>query len=269
MKKILASAAILALIFTSCSKKNETVTTTTPTTSAKVFLIAKDSSYSTDPSQTRVQLFEFNASKKLVKVKKKFGTSGTFNFYDSIYYNADGKISKVVGWEIGKVNENNILTYIYAGNNLTKVNSKGTNSDASTYEANTNYTYTAAGKIFSIKNEKVTGTVQNAGDIPDLDSISFTGDNLTGGKIFLQGFSVGVIITYDLTAVNPYYGLNLANDFISMFSKNNALKAYAVIDPSSPLVNNTYTYENTRVKTMVSTDKGGGVRTTVFSYQEL
>lgn len=232
-------AIALAFAISSCNGTNDP-------NPDQTFLLVKDSTYYplSSASSTEVRLFAYNSNKKLVRVQYRWGTNTYFGQRDTIIYNANGQVSMVLThyFQPTAIILLQANTYSYTNGILTSVNEVSTNPNQS-YDRTRTFTYT---------NEKLSAqTVVYASGTPvddgpgDLTNIVFVGNNVSTGV--LDGKDP-VTVTVDLTAPNPYYGLNFdSKDFINMFCQNNILKAYKTNTPLSLLENCSYTYSNGRV----------------------
>ncbi len=282
-KKILLSALVIGVLYTSCSKDESSPAPTaggggggggnpTPTTT---YVIAQDSTYdNANTNNTQVRIFEFNSSKKLVKVSYKWGTSTTFNQWDTVYYNAGGKVSKVERYSTGNPVANMVNNYTYVGNDLTLVNESGIDNNSNAYTRTRTFTY-SAGKAISQNVVYTVGSGNNGGP-ENINSITYSGGNMASANIELDlgnGLQwVPITLTSSTTAANPYYGLNYSSDdFLNLFNPNNVLKAYVTAFPNDPnylFVDNSYTYSNGRVATITDSSQGNS-RITFITYQGL
>lgn len=264
--KLILSSLVIGALFSSCKKEETTPDPGTgggtPTTT---YLISTDSTTDGNVSNTQVRAFTFNSSKKVVKVKYKYGTSTTFDSYDTVSYNTSGQVSKVEQFNIGNSIASETNTYNYTTGQLTSVNESGTNSNGA-YVRTRTFSYTS-GKITAQTVVYTTGS--GTGEPENITSIGYTGNNMTSASIDIGGTIYPVTVTYDLTAGNPYYGLNYdASDFINMFSQNNILKAYVTAIPTQIFADFSYTYTNGRVATYTDVAQTTP-RTTYVSYQAL
>jgi len=261
--KLFFSLLILASVFYSC-KKSDSGTTTIPT---PVYGIAKDSMYTSTANQTTVREYDYNTNKQLIRVRFKYGTSTTYNQRDTIIYNSSGQIASVLTFQSGSSTAQQTDTYNYTSGILTSVNETGTNNNGA-YAFTRTYT-DSAGKLNSVTINYTSGTnTQNNGP-QNIKYITYSSNNMN--KAYLVGYGAATA-TADLTAPNPYYGLNYnSSDFIDMVNQNNILTAYLTAMPSTLLVSNTYTYANGRVATINSAATQGNstASTTVITYKTL
>jgi len=265
-KKTLLTALVIGALFASCSKDESTPTpaagggggggTPPPTTT---YLISQDSTYNnTNIYDTKVRKFEYNSNKKLVKVMYKWGTSTTFNEYDTIYYNTNGQVSKVERYLVGIPTATTVNTYTYLLNNLIAVLEVGINNNGP-YTRTRSFTY-SGGKAISQNVDYTVGSNSNGGP-ENIKSITYSGNNVSSANIYMDmgaGFQwIPITLTSSTTAPNPYYGLNYdSEDFINLFNQNNILKAYITASPTDIFVDNTYTYSNGRVATIDDASEG-------------
>lgn len=253
MKQLVYFASALLLTVIACQKDDESTSLT--------YVISRDSIYNGNANDNRVSLYEYNSSKKLVKVQYKYGTSNYFNGHDTLYYNGSGQVSKVESYYNGASGAISTSLFTYSSGVLTAVAETGTN-DKGPFALTRTYSY-SAGKLSAITTVYITGS-SNSNDSPDnISEIVFTGDNITSLNLAGQGI---VKATYDLTATNPYSGLNNTEDFINLFCKNNILKAFLVSNPSQVFVDNTYTYVDGRVSTITDVSQTPA-RTTKITYK--
>ena len=237
MKQLVYFASALLLIVTACQKDDESTSST--------YVISKDSTYNGNTSQTMVRLYEYNSSNRLVRVQYKIGTSSTYEAHDTIYYNGDSRVSKVETYVNGKDAAWVVAVYSYSSGVLSSVYEVGTN-DNGPYSLTRTYTYTGD-KLSALSTAYTIGSNPN-GPPDNFTDVIFTGSNITSVNLTGQGV---ITASYDLTATNPYYGLNYKTDyFINLFSKNNILKAYLISDPAKVFVDNAYTYIDGRVATV-------------------
>lgn len=288
--KFLFATLIFGAFFTSCSKDDSSPTpaasgggggTPTPTTT---YLIAQDSTYdNSNINNTQVRLFEFNSSKKLVRVQYKWGTSTTFNQWDTVYYNVSGKVSKVEKYNTGNSSAQVTNIYNYTGSDLTSVNESGIQyvDSSGTYVPHAfarirSFTY-SGGKVISQSIVYTVGSGSSNGGPENINSMVYTNNNLSSANIQMDMGSglqwYPITITNSSTAPNPYYGLNYDSaDFINLFNQNNITQVSITGPPAITLFVDTYTYLNGRVATIVDTDltsTPNRIRTTYITYQAL
>lgn len=246
-----------SISISSC-KKDDKNSSNSPVPTTKT-VISMDSSYNGNVNETQVRYFDYNSSKKLVKVSYKWGTNTSINEYDTVYYNTSGQVSKV---ERINVNTSSVIEtsiFNYTSGILSSVNETGTNNNGP-FVRTRNFTYTS-GKLSALSVTYTTGS--GTGEPEDFTGIVFTGNNMTSADLTGIG---NVTVTFETTALNPYYGLNYEpSDFINMFCQNNILKAYVTALPTIVFVDNTYTYSNGRVATIVDASNSPS-RTTVLTY---
>jgi hypothetical protein len=247
--KLILSVALFAIAFASCKKKETTTpdepTTTTGSTTggtpSTVFLISRDSTSNGTTTNDQVRKFEYNSSKKLLRVWYKQGT-GAFNSRDTVVYNTSGHVSKVERFNTGSSVASTSNVYNYVAGVLTTVNETGNNG--APFVRTRTFTYTA-GKLSAQTIVYTTGAV--SGGPSDITNIVFNGNNMSTANLTGIG---AVTLTSSTTAPNPYYGLNFnTDDFINMFNQNNILQAYLTATPAQMFENSTYTYLNGRVAT--------------------
>lgn len=254
MKKTLILSALAAATFLSSCKKDEDKAVVP----SILTVVASDSSVSSD--HTEVKTYSYNANKKVVKVLIKYITSSyTSESYDTIYYNSDGKVSKVEnrGVYSGEVFINRTQELTYTGGNLSMMIDSYSNwrkSASSSNSDTTKYSY-VNGKLFKV----------DMGEGEVIDSITFVSNNIASAVY--QGMKI--IVTSDLTAPNPYVNTMYSpQDFLSFANANNVLKAYAELKPEVPLENNSYTYSNGKVLTKTENSEEGN-KTIHFKYKDL
>lgn len=253
--KIIFSVLALGALISSCKKEEtttaitKTVTTNTVTVNPNLtYLISKDSShYGGSAGNSKVRLFEYNNSKKLVRVKYKNGTAKTYSDYDTIYYNNAGQISKVETYATGSVTAKAINVYHYTADFLTTVDETGTNGNGAYVRTRT---FAGSGKVVSeMTVEYTTGSGPNTLESPDgISSVQFSSNNISSLSSTSEG-PYYIVVTADKTAPNPYYGLNYkSDDFFNMFNPNNILKM--VLAGSTTIADYSYTYANGRVSSI-------------------
>jgi hypothetical protein len=198
----------------------------------------------------QVRKFEYNSSKQLVRVSYKSGTSINYDYRDTIYYNTSGQVSKVENYLTGNSVAQSTDVFNYVAGVLTSVTESSSN-----YLRTRTFTY-ASGKLSA---QTVTYTSgNNTGGIENINSIIFTGNNIT--SLDLVGYGP-TTLTWE-TTTNPYYGLNFeSSDFINMFCANNIKSAFLTASPTTIFVDNTYTYASGRVATIID-----GGNTTYLTY---
>ena len=264
--KFLCSVLVLSAFIFSCKKKDTTPDPNTGGggTPAPTYVISKDSTYDGTANNTQVRIFEYNSNKKLVKVKQKYGTMAAFNNWDTIIYNNSGQVAKVESYTSGLSAAQKTCTYTFTGGYLANVVEAGKN-DSGAYVRTRNFTY-VSGKLSAVSLTYTTGKDDKNGGPSNMTAIVFNGNNISSAD--LTGYGV-VTITSDLTAANPYYGLYFdSEDFINLFNQNNILKAYLAATPTQIFVDNTYTYADGRVATVVDASQSPA-RTTVITYKSL
>jgi hypothetical protein len=248
--KFIFLVVIAATLFASCKKSGSSTPTLT-------YLISQDSATDgVNMNNNLIRHFAYNSSKKLVKVSYEYGTSGNFNQYDTVYYNGNGTVSKVERYN-GSLYATNL--YNYTSGLLTSVNESGTN-DSGAYVRNRAYTY--SGNKLASQSLVYSVGVSDQNGPENIDSIVYSGNNFS--TAYLQDMSTGVTLTFDVTAPNPYYGLNFdSNDFLDMFNPNNITEAYATATPSTIFLHDTYTYSSGRVATITDLTQSPSYVTTI------
>lgn len=255
MKPMVYSVLALMLAVTACQKDDETTSST--------YVISKDSTYNGNANQTMVRLYEYNSSKKLIRVQYKIGTSSTYEAHDTIYYDGNGRVSKVETYVNGTIEAWTVAVYSYTSGLLSSVYEVGRN-DNGAYSLTRTFTY-SGGKLSTLSTAYAIGSSPN-GPPDNFTEVTFTGNNITSVNQTGQGV---ITATYDVTASNPYYGLNYKTDyFINLFSQNNILKAYLVSNPTKVFVDNAYTYIDGRVSTVTDSAQDPAV-TTKITYKPL
>ena len=259
MKSKLFILGIIIIASISSCKKDDKKTNNTPGSTVTTVL-SIDST--TDGTNIWVKYFDYNSSKKLAKVSYKWGGGATVSEYDTIYYNVSGQISKVETYNVSTSALIGACIYNYTSGVLSSTVETGTNGNGA-YERTRTFTYTS-GKVSAINVVYTTGA--GSGEPENFSNVVFTGNNITSAD--LTGFG-NVTVTYETTATNPYFGLNYdPSDFINMFCQNNILKAYLTLLPTQIFVDNTYTYANGRVSTIVDASSSPA-RTTTLTYKNI
>jgi hypothetical protein len=211
---------------------------------------------------TTTKVYIYNANKKLVKITYAYNSNPVSNF-DTIAYNASGEITTVKKYSVGNPTPFETNTYTYTSGRITSVIEEGNNG--APYNRTRTFTYNGSGVLTD--QDVVYNSGSSSGDGPEnINSIVFTGGNPTAADL---GFSFGGTVTleYDLTASNPYLGLNNdAEDILKMFPANNVTTAFPDASPGTPFFTRSYTYANGRVSTITETDGGGGSTTTTITY---
>jgi hypothetical protein len=261
--KLILSVALFAIVFASCKKKETTTSDEPPTnigsttgTPVLTYFVSKDSASNGTVANNRVRKFEYNSSKKLIRVWYKQGTSTTYNSRDTVQYNGSGQISKVERFNTGSSIASASYVYNYVAGVLTTVNETGNNG--SPFARTRTFTYTA-GKLSAQTIVYITGA--GGGGPSDITSIVFNGNNMSTANLTGIG---AVTITSSTTSPNPYYGLNFnIDDFLNMFNQNNILQVYLTATPTQLFVNNTFTYADGRVATITDASSTPAYVTTV------
>ena len=257
---VILGICIIGVVFGSCKKKSKDETPAPP---SLTYVLTKDSSYSNNNNQY-VKKFDYNSSKKLVKVSYKYGSSTSYTDYDTIYYNSSGKVSKVESYYAGNSVPVSVNTYNYTSDVLTSVHETGVNNNGA-YDRTRTFTY-SGGKLATQTVAYTTGSSGDGGP-ENIASVVYTGNNITSADLTGMGL---VTLTWETTAKNPYYGLNYqSDDLLSMFCQDNALKVYMTSDPTQVFMDRSYTYADGRVATITEVQSNGGSQVTwtnVMSY---
>ena len=262
MKKIFPVFIVIMITILASCKKDKKSSDSGDTSSPKT-VISKDSSDDgTNTNNRQVRLFTYNSSKKLIKVSYKNGTSTTYTDYDSITYSGE-YISSVKSYTVGNPTPYATTTYTFTSENLTSTHEIGSNSNGAFVRDRT-FTYTS-GVLSAITVVYTSGS--NDGSPENISSIVFTSGNISSA--YLSDIPAAATLTADLTAPNPYYGLDFkTDDPLNIFNKNNVLKAYPTGFPSNPLLDYSYTYANNRVATITDNTKSP-VLVTYITYKNI
>ncbi len=241
--------AVLTLAIFSCKKDKNETTNTVP---AKVYLLTEDSIVNQTYSSKNVRQFIYNSSKKLVKIEYTTPPQTAYSQFDTLIYNTDGTLHIV----------NTCLaafpaypyatkTYTWTSGKITSIVETGNNGSA--YTRTRAYIYSTSGYPSSMTVTYTTGS--GTGEPETFTNLVYANGNLTNAR--LEGFGPAVATT-DLTAANPYLGMNVYTDNLDlMFNKNNLTLARLDTVPNTVFVTKTYTYSNGRVATIHTVDQYG------------
>ena len=211
----------------SCKKKEtETIIDDAPTPKPPpTYVISKDSTV--EGSSIRVGVYEYNSSKKLVRVKYKLGTSTNYTVRDTVIYNTNGQVSQVNTIETGSLTPLATRNYSYTENLLNSVNETGTDA-GSPYVRTRSFTY-IAGLLSTISVNYSVGST-SPGKPENFTAIVFSGNNIASANIAGQG---AITFSTSTTAPNPYYGLNFRSDDIlnnfTVLIHNNAFELSSLL----------------------------------------
>jgi hypothetical protein len=268
--KILLLFTIVTALFASCNKAD--VTVTTPGAPDSVTVLIKDSTYDgVNSGNTKVRLFIYDTTtNKLVRVDYKYGGSPVVNSYDSIYYNGGGFAVKVLSYNVGNATPTDTTVFHYTGSNLLdSTNARGI-QNSSLYSVTNKFHYIAGSKPDSEHTITYIAPVGGGGGGPqDIGHIVFAGNNLSTALAYMSGVGIPIVVTNDLTAPNPYYGLALkgGDDILVLFNTNNIDSVSAPSIPST-FYKRSYTYSGGRVIQYVDL-KQSPAETTDLSYMKI
>ncbi|MFO0321281.1 MAG: hypothetical protein ACK504_02505 [Bacteroidota bacterium] len=262
--KFILTLTVLSLVFASCKKKEtDTPADPTPTpTPSPTYVISKDSTV--EGSSIRVGVYEYNSSKKLVRVKYKLGASTNYTVRDTVIYNANGQVSQVNTLATGSLTPLATSNYSYNGNLLTSVNETVTDG-GSPYVRTRSYTYTA-GLLSTISVNYSVGS-PSPGKPENFTAIAFLGGNISSANLTAVG---ALTFSTSTAAPNPYYGLNFrSDDILNNFNQNNVLSVFVTASPSTIIISYTYTYADGRVITINESKPLNPNRVTTILYKTL
>jgi hypothetical protein len=247
---ILIAFLSLSAIIISCKKKKEPE----PIVPTCTYLLTRDSiEYSGSSSGTEIRTYSYNANKKIVKITYTYPPSTAISSYDTIAYQVNGEIASVKNFTPLNPTPNSIFTYTYTSGKITTVDESGSNANGP-YVRTRTLTYTSG--LVSSQTVVYTSGSKISGVPETISSITFTGGNISAFTSSDLGGAVTIV--NDLTAPNPFYGLNNdPTDITKLFDANNVTSAYpTAFGPSFPLLTATYTYSNGRVATQTQTAAG-------------
>lgn len=197
-----------------------------------------------DYTSTDTSYYHYNDKGWLVKITYE---AGDYKAWDTIIYN-NNKITNVNRFEEGPEPAETYV-FTYEGDNVKTVTE-------TYFETQVLYTYTyEGGKLASFTKTYVVGTIDQ-GEVESITNIVWEDGNMTSLDVVMHGSSaINASAEYD-TYPNPLPPIN-PDDFIRFFCENNMTKAYVTDTPSEVFEENSYTYEDGRVKTISSTNEGG------------
>ena len=251
---LVVSALVIAFSLGGC-KKDKTTENTTP---SKVYLLSKDSTASTGSNY--VKKYYYNSSKKLVKINYYY--LGTLSQFDTLIYNTDGTVQKVNSYNVYLPTiPYETKTYTFTSGNITTVVETGTNNNGS-YSRTRTFTYSAS---YPQTMTVVYSSGAGEGNPENFTDMVYTNGNITSAH--LTGYGP-VVATTDLTAANPYLGMNVETDQIDvLFNKNNMTQARLDTLTNEVFFTRTFTYANGRLATIHSVENSS-TYDTWLTYQE-
>lgn len=228
------SFLILAISIVSCKKDENTTTTNT----SKVYLLSKDSTVGT---YTYVREYTYNSSKKLVKVSLLF--SSTLYQYDTLYYNTDGTLQKVYTYLANNpTTPSATKTYTFSSGKMTSVAETGTNNNG-LYSRTRTFTYATSGLPLTATVNYSIGASE--GYPENYTNMEYDNGNIIKARLTGAG---PVVATTEVTAPNPYLGMNIETSSIDvLFNRNNITMARMDTLTNDVFFTRTYTYTNGRV----------------------
>jgi len=234
---IFYTAIIIAALIASCKKDNTTKTTTNNNNnnnSTTNTVLAKDSIYNGTPSNTQVRLYEYDNSKRLVKIKYYSGTPSTYNSFDSIFFDVNGNVSKVINFTAGVTPmPTDTAIYSYSSGALLSIVSS----------TDSIYLFYASGKVSQYYHYYQGGTHRDT-----IASIVYTNNNASSVVVDRTPETINT----DLTAADPYFGVHfLIPNLSDLINPNNITTVYPTATPGTKVIDQTYTYSNGKVSRIV------------------
>jgi hypothetical protein len=237
---------VLSISFVSCKKDSETDTSSTVT---KVYLLYKDSTVST--SYTYVREYLYNSSKKLSKVMTYL--QGTLYTYDTLMYNVDGTINIVNTYSTYYPTiPIATKTYTHTSGKITSILETGSNANGA-YSRTRTFTYSTSGYP---QNTLVVYSLGSSESNPEnFSNMVYVNGNIVSAHLTGIG---PVVATTDVTAANPYLGMNIETESIDkLFNKNNMTQARLDTLTNDVFFTSSFTYANGRVATIHRVDDSG------------
>jgi hypothetical protein len=255
LNSLIILSALIALTIFGCTKNKDVDPEPTPEPCKDV--ISQEVTIhegSVDDNFKKVLIY--NSDRNVVKINYAYGNND-FTRYDTVIY-SNGKISAIKTYSIYNAQiEEASRTFTFNGDNLISVNDVRSGTDG--YDKTVTYTYNQ-GVLSAINTVYASGS-GDEGNPENISSIVFVDGNLTSA--ILDGIGA-VTIEYDLGGPNPYYGTYIEyEDLISVFSKNNAKKAYLNDSPDSPFFTKSFTFTDGKLATISETNEDGPRVTTI------
>jgi len=262
----------LAIGFSSCEKDGPDPDTDS-SGSGCAYLLTKEDIVIVDStngnSQTTATLtYTYNSSNKLVKLIKSAG--GTLMGYDTILYTTGGEVDSVKSYTAGGTLEVS-KEFTYSSGRISSIKEAVTGTTS--YTRTAAYTYNGSGQLTDMNVSYQVGNFDDE-EIEAITGITYTNGNITGGNVDMFGTPVNppavpATIEYETTAPNPYKGSVILEPvkIPELFSANNMTKAYPTGSPTTPFIENEYTYENGRVKTLSTGSVGQYSEVRTLTYE--
>ncbi len=180
---------------------------------------------------TSIGKLEYNSNGLPIK-KTYFDTLTSVQIaYDNYYY-SENRLDSVINFTITNQRTGYFSKNEWIGSNLVK-QVRHYKLGSSVKKDTTKFSY----------NGDVLSGVQDPN--LELTDIAFTNGNITSASIFVSQFSIFAAATFQYDdKENPFKNLGTTEDIFAYFNKNNLLKIYPSISPTTVAVNNSYTYNS-------------------------
>jgi hypothetical protein len=170
--------------------------------------------------------------------------------YDTLYYNTDGTLQKVYTYLASNITTPTATkTYTFTSGKMTSVVETGTNNNGAFTRTRT-FTYATSGSPLTATVNYSIGASE--GYPENYTNMEYVNGNITKARLTGVG---PVIATTEVTAPNPYLGMNLETESIDiLFNRNNITMARMDTLTNDEFFNRTYTYANGRLATVHSVE---------------